>query len=61
MATIRRKRLENFKVMTDWNRLESKHSVRKICRIEKTLTSLFFPCIFKRYRNGIEHEMGFDY
>ena len=33
---------ENFKAISDWDRLESKGTIRKIYKIEKNLTSLFF-------------------
>ena len=43
MAVYREKDFnENFKAKTDWDQLESKHSTRKINKIEKTLTFLFF-------------------
>ena len=48
ITTIKRKRLKwNFEPITDWGRLESKHSIRKMYKIEKTLTSLFFRPTFE--------------
>ena len=34
--------MKNFNAITDCDRLEIKHSARKIFKIEKTLISLFF-------------------
>ena len=41
--------IENFKAITDWDRLESKHSVRKIYKIEKSQLPYFFGPISNRY------------
>ena len=40
---------ENFKAVKDWDQVESKHSIRKINKIEKTLTLLIFDTLLNRY------------